>query len=176
MRPHYQLRWQQIAIACLCLGTWLPLNPLIPAAQAQGTPATASNLPANTERAFSLLREGREKLWQQDYRGAIANFNQAVQLAPNEANPYFNRGLVRFFLEDQLGALSDFDNAVLRDPNHAFAYLYRAGILLSLGSQTEAITDLQHAAQLFSEQGNQQGYQRAADLLQHFNPASPPLN
>lgn len=117
-----------------------------------------------------LIRRGQAQRQQRDYRGAISTFTQAVLLAPNSATPYFNRGLVRFELEDELGALEDFDDAVQRNPRFANAYLYRGSIFLSLGDQTNGLVDLRQAAQLFAEQGDQEGYQRSLTLIRHFNP------
>lgn len=137
---------------------------------------TVPNLPTIAPKSDvdQLLNQGQVKFEQLDYGGAIAAFNRAVLSAPNRAEPYLYRGLVRFELSDRLGALRDFDDAVQRDPRSAQAYLHRASALFSLGSETEAIVDLQLAAQLFADQGDQAGYQRAVSLLKHFNPAIAP--
>ena len=122
-----------------------------------------------------LLQQGQAKFEAFDYGGALAAFNRVVLSAPDRSEPYLYRGLVRFELEDKLGALRDFDDAVLRNPRSARAYLHRASTLFSLGSETEAIVDLQLATQLFAEQGDQDGYQRAVRLLRAFNPAIAPI-
>lgn len=87
---------------------------------------------------------------------------------PNDANIYFNRGLVLYELGDELGALWDFKDAIVRNPRHARAYCHRA-VRLSLGYRSGAMQDLQLAAKLFSEQGDKIRYQKAQNLLRHFN-------
>lgn len=116
-----------------------------------------------------LLKRGQAKFQHQDYRGAISDFNQAILQDPNDANIYFNRGLVLYELGDELGALWDFEDAIQRNPRHARAYFHRAGLRLSLGYRSGAMQDLQLAAKLFSEQGDKIRYQKAQNLLRHFN-------
>lgn len=116
-----------------------------------------------------LLKSGQDKLQRQDYRGAILDFNQAILHNPNDANIYFNRGLVLHELGDELGALWDFDDTILRNPRHARAYFHRAGLRLSLGYRSGAMQDLQQAAKLFASQGDKIRYQKAQKLLKHFN-------
>lgn len=120
-------------------------------------------------KATELLRQGQEKFQQQDYLGAIADYNQALVINPNDADIYFNRGLVLFQLSDNLGALSDFNDAIVRNSRFARAYFYRAGVRSQLGFQSGAILDLRIAAKLFLEQGDKVSYQKARDLLKQFN-------
>jgi len=125
------------------------------------------------EQARQLLQMGRDKAAELDYRAAVTALNQAILLAPDEADPYFERGLIRTQLEDEIGALSDFDDAILRDPRHARAYFQRAGVLFSLGSSPEAVVDLRQAAQLFEAMGDRERSQQAQALLEHFNRTLP---
>lgn len=133
--------------------------------------------------ATDLSNQGQAKAEQQDYRGAITDFSQAIQLNPNEGDLYYQRGLILAELEDQEGALKDFDDAILRNPNHGWAYFHRAGIAFGLSSNSRvmnsraltsraltsrAILDLQTARDLFSKQGDQEGYKQADGLIKHF--------
>ncbi len=118
----------------------------------------------------SLMRQGQTLMQQRNYRDEIAMFTQAILLDPNNAEPYFHRGKVRFELEDDFGALEDFDDAVQRNSRFAEAYLYRGSVRLSLGDQTNGLVDLRQAAGLFAKQGNQKEYQRTVRLIRQFNP------
>lgn len=163
---------QKSCVAIAILGISTILNGLPTAVHAQSVTTHTSNpLPKG---AADLLKRGQEKFQRGDYRGAILDFNQALVENPNDANIYFNRGLVLFELGDELGALWDFDDTLLRNPRHAQAYLHRAGLRLNLGYRSGATQDLQVAAKLFSEQGDRIGYQKAQNLIRHFNlPISP---
>ena len=116
-----------------------------------------------------LIRQGQVHLQQRNYRDAIATFTQAILLDPDRAEPYFQRGKVRFELEDDFGALEDFDDAVQRNSRLAEAYLYRGSVRLSLGDQMNGLVDLRQAAGLFSQRDNQQEYQRTMRLIRQFN-------
>ena len=142
--------------------------------------------------AKELSQQSQAKAEIQDYRGAIADISQAIILNPNEADHYYQRGLILAQLSDREGAIRDFDDAILRDPNHARAYLQRAGMSFNLGgsdfqivdsrgfiyrfdrsvvglqSDSRAVLDLRTARDLFAQQGDEAGYQTADSLLQHF--------
>ncbi len=46
-----------------------------------------------------------------EYEKAIADFNQAIRLDPNDAMAYYNRGLIYRNQGDNQAALSDFQKA-----------------------------------------------------------------
>lgn len=97
------------------------------------------------------------------------DFEQAIVQNPNNANIYFYRGLVLQELGDELGALWDFEDTIVRNPRHARAYFHRAGLRLSLGYRSGAMQDLRTAAKLFAQQGDSIRYQKAQNLLRHFD-------
>ena len=141
--------------------------------------------------AKKLSQQGQAKAEIMDYKGAIADLSQAIELNPNEADFYYQRGLILGKLSDRQSAVQDFDDAIARDPNHAWAYLQRGGLSFDLGSSFQitdyrgfnynldrltgdrrgdarAILDLRKARDLFARQGNRQGYQTADSLIKHF--------
>lgn len=158
---------QKSCIVIATLGISTILSGLPPAVYAQSVTTHTTN--TLHKGAVDLLKRGQDKFHKRDYRGAILDFNQAIVQNPNDANIYFNRGLVLYELGDELGALWDFDDTLLRNPRHARAYFHRAGLRLTLGYRSGAMQDLRLAAKLFSEQGDRIRYQKAQNLLRHFN-------
>jgi tetratricopeptide (TPR) repeat protein len=47
-----------------------------------------------------------------DRQGAIADFNQAIRLDPNNAFAYTNRGIAKYELGDNQGAITDYQRAI----------------------------------------------------------------
>ncbi len=138
--------------------------------------------------ATDLSQQGQAKAKQLNYRGAIADFSRAIQLNPNEADFYYQRGLILRELSDREAAIQDFDDAILRNPQHAWAYLQRAGVFFNFNTSDRfrdnrgftfrltnpsrgdgrAMLDLRTARDLFAQQGDELGFQTADSLIQHF--------
>jgi len=81
---------------------------------------------AQSQNAESFYKQGIAKLQRKDYRGAGADFNEALRLKPNYAEAYYGRGRVRYFLDNDRGAILDFNEAIRLKPNYAEAYYGRA--------------------------------------------------
>lgn len=166
----------------------VPLSGIYAPSKAQNTPDT--NVSAESiSTAKKLSEKSKTKLEILDYRGAIADISKAILLNPNEADFYYQRGLILGKLSDRQSAVRDFDNAILRDPNHAWAYLQRAGMSFDLGSKyqitdsqnlrlnfeedprrgnAEAMLDLRAAQELFQKKGDLEGTKIAKQLIKHF--------
>jgi len=65
----------------------------------------------NFEDAFKFCQFGKYLLHNKDYKEAIKNFDQALQLNPNIAEAYYNRAKSRYKLKDRQGAIEDFQQA-----------------------------------------------------------------
>jgi tetratricopeptide (TPR) repeat protein len=57
------------------------------------------------------------KYFNEDYSGAIADLDKAIEIDPNDAVVYYNRGITKNELKDYSGAKEDFDKALAIDPN-----------------------------------------------------------
>jgi tetratricopeptide (TPR) repeat protein len=53
----------------------------------------------------------RQWVYDIDFWGAIADYDQVIKLQPDDADAYFNRGLARYDLEDKQAAIADFRKA-----------------------------------------------------------------
>ena len=91
-----------------------------------------------------------QKFGKQDYRGALAEYNRAIQLNPNYAIAHNYRGLLKAEkLGDSQGALADYNRAIQLDPNFANPYNNRGLLKVeNLGDNQGALADYNRAIQL----------------------------
>lgn len=109
---------------------------------------TVYNEEVNSLVATDYYYKANSKLELEDYQGAIDDYNKAIELSPNDAVVYFNRGLAKDFLHDYHGAIRDYNKAIELDPNFVNAYLAKANIKNSLSDFHETIADLTKAIEL----------------------------
>ena len=74
---------------------------------------------------------GIEKYVQGNYQGAIADFNQAIEINPQYANACYNRGLAKYDLKHYQGAISDYTKAIEINPQFADAFNNRGYIKMN---------------------------------------------
>ncbi len=103
---------------------------------------------ANERRATLLADRGVAHARRQSPREAIEDFNRAVQLFPEYAAIYNNRGNVLLGIGAVREAMKDFDRALLLAPGYAAAYSNRAGGHLKLGHLDLAVADYTKAIAL----------------------------
>jgi tetratricopeptide (TPR) repeat protein len=101
-------------------------------------------------KANDYLKSGTQKFYRQDYRGALADFNRAIQTDPNFVEAYNYRGnLKRNNLKDYQGALADFNRAIQLAPNYALLYRNRGVVKLTGFEDFQgALADLNRAIQI----------------------------
>ena len=83
-----------------------------------------------------------------DYKGAIADYDTAIRLNPDDAKAYFNRGLAKGNLGEHFAAIADFDNAIRLKPDDVDAYNNRGVAKGKLGEHFAAIADYNIAIRL----------------------------
>ncbi|HXE88174.1 MAG TPA: tetratricopeptide repeat protein [Hyphomicrobiaceae bacterium] len=103
---------------------------------------------ANERRAILLSDRGVAHARLQNPREAIEDFNRAVQLFPEYAAIYNNRGNVLLGIGAVREAMKDFDRALLLAPGYAAAYSNRAGAQVRLGEVDLAVADYTKAISL----------------------------
>lgn len=77
-----------------------------------------------------------------NFKGAIADYNQALRVDPEHAKAYNNRGACKFHLKDYTGAIADYDQAIRLKPGYTKAYRNRSNAHFYLGNFEQAIADL----------------------------------
>ncbi len=96
----------------------------------------------NTDRVMMM---GRNALYYEDYVLSIQRFNLVISVKPYLAEPYFFRGLAKFYLEDFTGAELDCSEAIARNSYMAGYYQLRALCRVNLKRYEEAATDYYRA-------------------------------
>jgi tetratricopeptide (TPR) repeat protein len=116
----------------------------------------AASLISSTPDPEDYINLGIQKFLQQDYRGALAEYNRAIQINPNYANAYYYRGVVKSSkLGDTPGALADYDRAIQLNPNLSIAYYNRGDLKANkLGDNQGALADYDRVIQLAPNYAN----------------------
>ena len=83
-----------------------------------------------------------------DNKGALQDYNKAIELNPNFAMAYNNRGNLRKDMNDKEGALQDYNKAIELNPNDADVYNNRADFYLKMNDLDKALADVNHSIDL----------------------------
>ena len=89
-----------------------------------------------------------------DYKGAIADFDSAIRLNPDDAAAYLNRGLAKGQLGQHFAAIADYDSAIRLNPDDAKTYYNRGNAKYNLGQHFAAIADFDSAIRLNPDDAN----------------------
>lgn len=100
-----------------------------------------------------------------DHKRALADFSEAIRLAPDSPFPYYNRGNAYYDRTEYARALADYDAAIERGPELALAYFNRGLTHQKLGHRGKSIEDYQKALSL--DPGSQAAKERLHKLGIH---------
>lgn len=103
-------------------------------------------LKENMQSALQYLSKGNFKKLLRDYKGALASYNQAIDLHPKCAEAYYKRGNLKVLLEDIKGAEEDFNKAIELKSDFAEAFNNRGIIKLRAGDEKGSKLDFLRAA------------------------------
>jgi tetratricopeptide (TPR) repeat protein/V8-like Glu-specific endopeptidase len=121
----------------------IPINRFAMVASKMGVELSGkvAPIPQNTAlKADDYLVSGVQKYRLDDFREALADFDQAITLDPKSAKAHDYRGRLKSDkLNDVQGALADFNRAIALDPKSASAYTQRGKL------KSEKLNDLQGA-------------------------------
>jgi tetratricopeptide (TPR) repeat protein len=85
-----------------------------------------SSISQNTApKADDYVAAAAQKYGNRDYRGALADYDRAIQLTPNNAIAYNYRGVLKEKIQDIQGGLADYNRAIQLDANYGEAYSNR---------------------------------------------------
>ena len=91
---------------------------------------------------------GRSALYYEDYVLSIQYFNQAITVKPYLYEPWFLRGVAKFYLDDFSGAEQDCTEAIERNPFVVGIYELRGLTRIQQQKYAEAISDYDHALRI----------------------------
>ena len=94
-----------------------------------------------------MMRVGRNALYYSDYVLSIQYFNQVISAKPYMYEPYFFRGLAKFYLDDYTGSEADCTEAINRNPFVVDCYQLRGLTRVNQGKFDVAIEDYRNALQ-----------------------------
>ena len=86
-----------------------------------------------------------------DVAKEIEELNKFIQLDPNDAMAYNNRGTVYDKLDEYRLAIQDYGKAIQLDPNNAVAYFNRGFVYDILGEYAKASADFAKACSLATQ-------------------------
>ena len=88
-----------------------------------------------------MLRGQQLKRKLSKFQEAIIDFDKSISINPNEAFPYYNRGITKSDLGKNEEGIIDLDKAILLNPNYSDAYNSRGHVNMLLGNYAKAIED-----------------------------------
>jgi len=83
-----------------------------------------------------------------DYTGAIAEFNKAIEIDNKNPEAFHKKGVVKIQLYDFRGAISDFDKAIELGTKVGFTFYCRGLSHASIGNKESACQDFSKAGEL----------------------------
>ena len=98
---------------------------------------------------------------------AMELYSKILEIEPNIAEVYNNRGILRKDLNDKEGALQDYNKAIELDPNYAMAYNNRGNLRSDMNDNEGALQDYNKAIELAPN--NASKYNNRADLYLKMN-------
>lgn len=75
------------------------------------------------------------------YDDALADINQGIKLAPDDAGMYYGKGLIYWGKEDLDAALTAFAGCIARNPDYKEAYELRGKVMMNQGNYAGAIKE-----------------------------------
>lgn len=95
--------------------------------------------------ALDWFYQGLQQAKSGDLVGALAAYNQAIEINPDASEYWFNRGLTLFHLADFAEAIASYDQAIALKPDHYKSWDNQGCIFGELGQFEEAIAAFNQA-------------------------------
>ena len=103
---------------------------------------------AYAKTAEDWIESGKDKYYNNDYQGAIADFTKAIEINSRSEVAYAYRGDMKKLLNKYSEALIDFNKAIELDPDYVFAYFMRAIVKSDLKDYHGAFANFDKAIEI----------------------------
>jgi tetratricopeptide (TPR) repeat protein len=110
-----------------------------------GKPLDLTDKAADPTTAEEFSRRGATYASNHKLTEALADFDKAIALTPNESRYFYQRATARFANGDRAGSLADLDRTISLSPEYADARLQRAQFRLGSGNEAGAMADVKAA-------------------------------
>lgn len=114
----------------------------------------AESAPDEPKDAAAYSRRGTAFAARRDFQHAIADLTRACELAPDEADYFYERGVARRDSGQPVPALADFDQAIKIKFDHVPALAARAEMRLQNGEAVTAVEDLDAAGRAAAKEAD----------------------
>jgi tetratricopeptide (TPR) repeat protein/predicted aspartyl protease len=114
----------------------------------------APSAPDEPKDAAAYSRRGTAFAARRDFQHAIADLTRACELAPDEADFFYERGIARRDSGQPIPALADFDQALKIKFDHVPALAARAELRLQNGDAVAAVEDLDTAGRTAAKEAD----------------------
>ena len=115
----------------------------------------------NPKSAYACTNRGFLRSRDNDFKGALNDYNMAIAISPTNYLAYFNRACIKLYnLYDISGAITDFNKVISNNSRSAEAYCNRAVAYMNIGKTNESLNDYNKAIDItptyeaFSNRGN----------------------
>jgi tetratricopeptide (TPR) repeat protein len=125
---------------------------------------TSYTLAQSQKQADELLLSGNQKLKQKNYTGAIADFSQSIQLAPNFEKALYNRAVAYDLSGNRQQAIDDYDRVIKLNPRNVNSYFNRAVAKAKFGDNQGALSDYNRVIEIDPKAAD--AYLNRGNLLQ----------
>jgi tetratricopeptide (TPR) repeat protein len=122
----------------------------------------------SNEMATIYYNRGRANKERKAYADALADYEQAISLRPEDANIYFSRGLLHHQRKDFDAAIADYSRTIELNDQHARAFYNRGLLYRKAGTDFLAVRDFQAATDIepsFARAHVNSGYTRLFPML-----------
>ena len=116
--------------------------------------------------SHSAFEQGMRQLQNRNFQGALASFNQAIQLDPTFKEAYSGRGFAQLQSGQLPQALESYNQILQIDPKSAIAYSGLALVRTRLGDDRQAKLDTEKSASLLAQQITRHLYQSQLSLVE----------
>ncbi len=120
----------------------------------------------NQKASAKLMQQGVQFLNDRDIPKAVVSFQGAIQVNPQDLQPYMILAEIFIRLKSYPDAINVLERAANVFPDNAFVFYMLSIANQEAGNPLPAVLSARHSAELFKAQNNEEGYQRSVVLLE----------